>query len=71
LRASSQNHILQHRTKANGAEDLRLFFLGQIDALRIAAAFKIENTGGAPAVLVVADQPPRRVGRERRLAGAR
>ena len=41
------------------------------DRLRVAAALEVEHPRRPPAVLVVADQRPRRVGRQRRLAGAR
>ncbi len=42
-----------------------------MNALGVAAALKIEDTVGAPAVLVVANQAARGIGGERRLAGAR
>src|SRR5205807_2092530 len=47
-----------------------LRFLVDADRLRIAAAFEVEDAAVAPAVLVIADQPARRIGRQRRLAGA-
>ena len=65
-----ENHILQHRAEADGVVDLRFLLLAQVHALRITSTFKIEDPGGAPAVLVVADQPAGRVGGKRRLAGA-
>ena len=43
----------------------------KLDRLGVAAALEIEDALGAPAVLVVADQGARRIGRKRRLAGAR
>ena len=52
-------------------EDLRLGVGGEADHLRVTAAFEVEDTGIAPAVLVVADQRALRVGRERRLSGSR
>ena len=65
-----ENHVFQHRPKADRAVNLRLLFFGQVYAFGVASAFKIENPFRAPAVLVVADQPPRRVSRQRRLARA-
>ena len=65
-----ENDIFQHRAEADGAEDLRLLLFGQVDALGVAAAFKVEDAGRAPAVLVVADQAAGGVGRERGFAGA-
>ena len=43
----------------------------EADRLRVAAALDVEDAAVAPAVLVVADQRALRVGRQRRLAGAR
>src|SRR5271165_5254871 len=65
-----KHYILQHRTEAERVPDLRLVFLRKPNALGIAAAFEVEDAGGAPAVLVIADQAARGIGRQRRLAGA-
>ena len=43
----------------------------EVDHLRVAAALEVEHALGRPAVLVVADERALRIGRERRLAGAR
>ena len=50
--------------------DLGLGCLRELDALRVAAAFEVEDAVGRPAVLVVADERALRIGRKRRLAGA-
>src|SRR5262245_63761041 len=50
--------------------DLRLGLLGQTDDLRVAAALEVEDAAPAPAVLVVADEAPLRIGGERRLPGS-
>ena len=43
----------------------------QADGLGVAAALEVEDAVVAPAVLVVADEDPLGIGRERRLARAR
>ena len=50
--------------------DLGLGLGREPDHLRVAAALEVEDTVVAPAMLVVADQLARRIGRERRLARA-
>ena len=49
--------------------DFRFAFTGQVDAFRVAAAFEVEDTVGAPAVFVIADQTSLRIGGESGLAG--
>src|SRR5215471_12590731 len=66
-----ENHILEDRAEANGIPDFRLSLFSQVDALCVAAAFKVENAGCPPSVLVVSNQVPFRVGGERCLTGAR
>ena len=39
-------HVFQHGAEADGVPDLRLLFLGEPDALGIAAAFEIEDAAG-------------------------
>ena len=63
--------VFQDRAKADGAKDLRLLLWGQVDAFGIAAALDVEDSLRAPDVLVVADQLPLGIGRERGLARAR
>jgi len=41
------------------------------DRLRVATALEVEHAVLAPAVLVITDQRPARIGRKRRFAGAR
>ena len=62
--------VFQHGSEPQGVEDLRLGFARQVDRLGVAAPFDVEDAVVAPAMLVVADELPLRVGRERRLAGA-
>ncbi len=67
-----EHDVFQHRAEApRRGEDLRLGLGRQPDRLGVAAAFEIEDAVRSPAMLVVADQRARRIGRKRRLAGAR
>ena len=50
--------------------DFRLLFFFQVDALRVASPLNIEHTVVGPAVLIIPDQLPRRVGRQGRLSGS-
>src|SRR5579885_495033 len=63
-------YIFEHRPKPDGAPDLGLVLRRKANAFRITAAFKVEDALAAPTMLVVADQPPARVGGEGGLAGA-
>ena len=64
--------VLEDRpVRVRRREDLGLRRRRQADHLRVAAAFDVEDTGVAPAVLVVADQRALRIGGQCRLAGAR
>src|SRR5688572_9021739 len=64
--------VLEDRAEAaSGGEDVRLVHRRQADGLGVAAALEVEEAVSAPSVLVVADEAPLRIGRERRLAGAR
>ena len=56
------HHILEHRAEADGMVDLGFLLRGQIDALGVAATFNVEDAGLAPAVLIVSDKPPLRIG---------
>src|SRR4051812_822850 len=63
--------VLQDGAEAlGGGVDLRLRLLMNADRLRVAPALEVEDATVAPSMLVVADQPARRLGRERRLARA-
>ena len=63
--------VFQDRAEAlRRGVDLRLRFLVDADRLGVAAALEVEDAALTPAVLVVADEPARRVRRQRRLAGA-
>ena len=65
-----QHDVFQHGAKLDGVPNHRLVLLRQVDALGVAAAFDVEHSAFAPAVLVVADQEAARVGRQSGLAGA-
>ncbi len=63
--------VFQHRAEAvGGGPDLGFGLLGQVDHLGIAAALEVEDPGGAPAMLIVANQLAVGVGRQRGLARA-
>jgi hypothetical protein len=66
-----EDNVLHHRAEADRVEDLGLALCGESDALGVAAALDVEDALVRPHVLVVADERAARVGRERRLAGAR
>src|SRR4051812_11892995 len=65
-----EHHVFQHRAEAERLENVRLALGGEVDRLRVAATFDIEDAIVAPAVLVVADEMALWIGRERRLARA-
>ena len=65
-----KNDILQHGAKADGLPDLGLARALEPDALGVAAALDVEHAAVRPAVLVVANQRPRRVCGQRGLARA-
>ena len=62
--------VLEHGPEADRAEDLGLLLRAEVDALGVAAALDVEDAVVGPDVLVVADELPARVGRERGLARA-
>ena len=62
--------VLHQGAELDGFPDLGLVFVGEVDALRIAAAFHVKDAVVAPAVLVVADQAAVGVGGEGGLTGA-
>ncbi len=62
--------VFDQRAEADRIVDLGFVFMGEVDALREAAAFHVEDAVAAPAVLVVADEPSVRVCGNRGLAGA-
>ena len=66
--ALGEDHVLQDGSEADGLVDLRLEGRGEVDALGVTPPLDVEHPRVPPAVLVVADQPPRGVCRERRLA---
>ena len=65
-----EDHVFEHRAEAQRLENVRLALGREVDRLRVAAAFDVEDAVVAPAVLVVADEMALRVGRERGLARA-
>src|SRR5258708_10485898 len=66
-----ENHVFKDRTRPNCIPDLWLALLGEVNALRVAAPFEIENPRVAPTVLVISDQVAIGVCRQSGLAGAR
>ena len=71
-RGGIDDDVLEHGAEHLGRRiDLGLPFARQPDDLRVAAALEVEDSLVGPAVLVVPDQRPRRVGGERRLPRAR
>ena len=65
-----EHDVLEHRAEAQRLKDVRLVFRREVDRLRVAAAFDVEDAVVAPAVFVVADEMALRIGRERGLARA-
>ena len=65
-----EHHVFADGAKADGVEDLGLMERVQALALGIAASLDVEDAHVGPAVLVVADQQARGVGRKRGLARA-
>src|SRR5690606_20987062 len=66
------DHVLEDRAEPTARRvDQRLALGGEADHLRVVPALEVEDALVRPAVLVVADELARRVGREGRLAGAR
>ena len=64
--------VLEHRAEhPRGCEDLGLALARQPDDLGVAAPLEVEHAQIRPTVLVIADQRPLGVGRQRRLPGAR
>ena len=63
-------YVLEERVAVDGAVDVGLCLLVEVDDLGVAAAFEVEDALVVPAVLVVADQQAFRVGGEGGLAGA-
>jgi len=66
-----EHHVLEHRAETQGLENVGLGLIGQVDGLGVAAPFDVEDAGVAPTMLVVADEQPLGIGRERGFAGAR
>jgi hypothetical protein len=66
-----EDDILEDGAKLDGVENIRLLLGGETNTLGVATALDVEDTGVAPAVLVVADQGTLGVGRECCLASAR
>ncbi len=67
-----EDDVLEHGAEAiRRLPDLRLGLGGETDGLGVAAALEVEDALLRPAVLVVTQQDAVRIGRQRRLAGAR
>ena len=65
-----EDDVFQHASKAQRIPDLRLVLVREFDALGVASALEVENSIGAPAVFIVADQSPGRIRGKRGLAGS-
>ena len=65
------DHVFEHRAEPERLEDVGLRLGSEVDRLGVAASLDVKDARVAPAVLVVADQEPLRVGGERGLACAR
>ena len=66
-----EHDVFDHRAKTMRSRvNLRLGLGGQLDALGVAAALKVEHPVWPPAMLIVADEHAVRIGRERGFAGA-
>ena len=63
-------HVFTDGAKADGVEDLGLVERVQALTLGVAAALDVKDAHIGPAVLVIADQQARGIGRKRGLAGA-
>src|SRR5262249_5443789 len=70
VRIGIERDVFQHGSKTDRIPYLRFVFLGELDALGVAAAFKVKDAGPAPAVLIIADQKALWISRKRGLAGA-
>ena len=70
LAALVEHHVFADGAKADGVKDLGLVERVQALTLGVAAALDVEDAHVGPAVLVVADQQARGVGRKRGFAGA-
>jgi hypothetical protein len=66
-----KDDVLEDGAEADGIENLRLLFSGEVDALGIAPALDVEDASIRPYVLVVANQLSSGVGREGRLPRTR
>src|SRR5439155_5404163 len=69
MRVRIDDYIFKDAAETDGVPDLRLALLRQTNGFGIATAFEVEHALIGPAVLVVANEPPFRVGRQGRLAG--
>ena len=56
LSISIQRYVLQQSVALDGVVDIRLGLFVQIDNLRVASAFEVEDTVVIPAVLIITDQ---------------
>ena len=63
--------VLQNRAKAQRLVDFRLCFWRQVDRFGVTSSLDVENAVIGPAMLVVTDEQPIRIGGKRCLAGAR
>ncbi len=58
------DHILKERIPADGPVNVRFALFAQVDGLGIAPPFKVEHPVVVPAMLIIPDQSPLRIGGE-------
>ena len=56
--------VFNQRTKLDSIPDLRLFFFGKVDTLRVATTFKIEDRIAIPTVLIITNKFSFRISRK-------
>mmetsp|Transcript_20020 Transcript_20020/g.41868 ORF Transcript_20020/g.41868 Transcript_20020/m.41868 type:complete len:364 (-) Transcript_20020:117-1208(-) len=64
-------NVLEHGVLGNGAVDLGLSLLGEVDSLGVASSLEVEDSVVIPSVLVVSNESPLRVGAKGGLSGPR
>src|SRR4029077_5319567 len=60
-----EHDVLEHSAEAQRLKDVRLVFWREVDRLRVAASFDVEDALIAPNVFVVANKMTFRISRER------
>ena len=63
-----ENHVLKNGSVADRMEDIRLFFLTEINAFGITSPFNVKDSIISPSVFIIPNQATVRVGRKGRLS---